>query len=436
MLLGNEQTSYIKVNKNLNNNLVHTHMRSQTNNILKSNIAKKINNNNNQSLSQLKIKKVPKLSIKTNNSIYMKKNINFSKNKCPTHRLNNISSLITEINNNENDYKDNIGNIENVYNKTLSNLTHIKLQSQNILTQKNENLKEGELNQEAKCKKIFIKNKNYKNYIERTRSGKKKNTQKSSPADSIVSSFDEKNNNNFNKNVEEKKLNDILKSTKFNNNINEHKEQKMIRSIDDIKKECLATMKISEKVQSRINNEGNKLMNSLQEKYLKLTGKEEISSNISSTFSTPCEQRNIFPFNYFQLQENINNINLGTFSINYNNLNENYKLFNNNNVSIEEYSSLINTLTFIEYGQTILEEYYIEEEHLNNILINHSITPYMRMKMVDWMIEIFTTIPTKQITFFICVNIMDRFFYYSKKQYKGVAQFFWPLNTVKPSPLN
>ena len=419
MLLGNEQTSYIKVNKNLNNNLVHTHIRSQTNNILKSNIAKKINNNNNQSLSQLKIKKVPKLSIKTNNSIYMKKNINFSKNKCPTHRLNNISSLITEINNNENDYKDNIGNIENVYNKTLSNLTHIKLQSQNILTQKNENLKEGELNQEAKCKKIFIKNKNYKNYIERTRSGKKKNTQKSSPADSIVSSFDEKNNNNFNKNVEEKKLNDILKSTKFNNNINEHKEQKMIRSIDDIKKECLATMKISEKVQSRINNEGNKLMNSLQEKYLKLTGKEEISSNISSTFSTPCEQRNIFPFNYFQLQENINNINLGTFSINYNNLNENYKLFNNNNVSIEEYSSLINTLTFIEYGQTILEEYYIEEEHLNNILINHSITPYMRMKMVDWMIEIFTTIPTKQITFFICVNIMDRFFYYSKKQYKG-----------------
>ena len=159
MLLGNEQTSYIKVNKNLNNNLIHTHMRSQTNNILKSNIAKKINNNNNQSLSQLKIKKVPKLSIKTNNSIYMKKNINFSKNKCPTHRLNNISSLITEINNNENDYKDNIGNIDNVYNKTLSNLTHIKLQSQNILTQKNENLKEGELNQEAKCKKIFIKKK-------------------------------------------------------------------------------------------------------------------------------------------------------------------------------------------------------------------------------------------------------------------------------------
>ena len=154
MLLGNEQTSYIKVNKNLNNNLVHTHIRSQTNNILKSNIAKKINNNNNQSLSQLKIKKVPKLSIKTNNSIYMKKNINFSRNKCPPHRLKNVSSLITEINNNENDYKDNLGNIENVYNKTLSNLTHIKLQSQNILTQRNENLKEGELKQDSKCKKI------------------------------------------------------------------------------------------------------------------------------------------------------------------------------------------------------------------------------------------------------------------------------------------
>jgi hypothetical protein len=427
MLLNNEPISLIKVNKTLNNTKIYTHIRSQTNNQLKltKNRKKENNNKNNgQSLSQIKQKNNPRLTINTNNSIYVKKNFNFSKNKCPTNRSRNIPSLIIETNNscelNENN--------ENIYNKTQSNLTHIKLHSQNILTQRNENKKEEQKNEnkvenDIKYKKYMSRYKNYKNNVERSRSGKK-GTQKTSPASSIVSSFDEKNNFN---NCEEKKLKELLQSTKFNSNsnnnkISEQKEQKNLRSIGDIKKECLATMKMSEKMQSKINNEGNKLINSLKEKYLKLTAKEEIYSisNISSTFSTPCEQRQIFPSfsNFLQLQENINNINLGMFSINYNNLFENKQLYNSN-FTIEEYNNLIDTITIIEYRPTILEEYYLEEEYLKNILINHSITPYMRMKMVDWMIEIFTTIPTKEITFFICVNIMDRFFYYSKNKYKA-----------------
>ena len=411
MLLDKEQIPLIKVNKTNTNNQIKN-SNPQTNNINKSNIIKK-NNNNNQSLSQMKQKKIKRLTINTNNSIYFRKNINFSRNKF-SHHLKKQQAFITEINNNEND------NNENIYNKTLSNLSHIKLHSQNILTQRNENVREGQIEVGSKYKKFINKYNNNKNVNERTRSGKKKCTQKSSPADSIVSSFDEKNNINFNKNIEGKNLKQILKSTKFNdNNTNEEKEKKIIRSIDDIKKECFATMKISEKVQNQINNEGNKLINSIQEKYLKLTGKEEIcTSNISSTFSTPAEPKYKFALNFFQLQENINNINLGIFSFNYNNLYENNKLINNN-FSIEEYNTLIETITFIDYGPSILEEYFVEEEHLNQILVNHSITPYMRMKMVDWMIEIFTTIPTKKITFFICVNVMDRFFYLTKKKYKG-----------------
>ena len=444
MLLYNDQMPLIKVNKTITNTKIYTHIRSQTNNQLKLNKNKKKESKENKSLSHLKQKKIHKLTINTNNSIYVKKNLNFNRNKNSNNLSRNIPSLITETNNS----KESIENNENIYNKTLTNLSHIKLHSQNILTQRNdnnkenkkeekikENEKEEKIKEKEKDKKLIVKEIKYKKYmnrykyynnIERSRSGKKKDTQKTSPASSIVSSFDEKNS--FNNNLEERKLKEILKSTKFNSNINnnkitEQKEQKNIRSIGDIKKECLATMKMSEKVQSRINNEGNKLINSLKEKYLKLTAKEEIycSSDISSTFSTPCESRKIyFPkfSNFLQLQENINNINLGMFSINYNNLFENKQLYNSN-FTIEEYNNLIDTITILEYGPTILEEYYLEEEYLNNILINHSITPYMRMKMVDWMIEIFTTIPTKEITFFICVNIMDRFFYYSKNKYKA-----------------
>ena len=416
MLSFNEPIPLIKVNKTLNNTRIYSHIRSQTKNQIKQNKDKKIISNNKESLSYLKQKKNPKLTINTNHSIYIRKKLNFSKNKCSTNHSPNVTSLRTE----NNITHDNNENNENIYNKTLSNLTHIKLQSQNILTQRNENENkkenkdienQNESNLEHENKKYLSRYNNYKNNIERTRSGKKI-TQKTSPANSIVSSFDEKNN--FNNTLEEKKLKEILQSTKFHNNNNKitEKNEQKVRTIGDIKKECLATMKISEKVQTRINNEGNKLLNSLKEKYLKFSTKEEIYglSNISSTFSTPSESR--------QLQENINNINLGIFSLNYNNLYENKQLYNNN-FTIEEYNNLTNTITFLEYGTSILEEYFIEQEYLKNILINHSITPYMRMKMVDWMIEIFTNIPTKEITFFISVNIMDRFFYYSKKNYKG-----------------
>ena len=447
MLLYNAQIPLIKVNKNLNNTKIYTHIRSQTNNQLKLNKTKKKEIYNNQSLSQIKQKKIQKLTINTNNSLYVKKNLNFSRNKCSNNRSYNIPPLITETTN-VSEYNE---NNENIYNKTLSNLTHIKLHSQNIFTQKNENKKEKENTVEKKClgndydcKKYMSKYLKYKNKVERSRSGKKIGTEKTSPASSIVSSFDEKNS--FNNNLEEKKLKEILQSTKFNNNnqISDKKELKIVRSIRDIKKECLATMKISEKVQSRINNEGNKLINSLKEKYLKLTAKEEnCCSDISSTFSTPCEPNKhlLSNSNFFQLQENINNINLGFFSLNYNNLFENKNLYNNN-FSIEEYNNLIDTIAILEYGPSILEEYFLEEEYLKNILINHSITPYMRMKMVDWMVEIFTTIPTKEITFFICVNIMDRFFYYSKKEYKaddlhliGICSIFLAFKYSETNPL-
>ena len=77
---------------------------------------------------------------------------------------------------------------------------------------------------------------------------------------------------------------------------------------------------------------------------------------------------------------------------------------------MEEYKQLLDIYNMIEYGPSILEEYFIEREHLKNVLEKHKITPEIRLKMVDWMIEIFAIIQTNDITFFNVVNIMDSFF--------------------------
>ena len=170
------------------------------------------------------------------------------------------------------------------------------------------------------------------------------------------------------------------------------------RSITDIKDDYLFTIKESESIQSKIINDTNKHINELRNQYKILFSRTtEPSSNILSTFNT--------------LQSNINNINLGIFTSNY----ENYRINNinkSNNTSFNsnEYCQLLNTYTMLEYGDSILQEFFDKQETLNMFLQHHEITPRMRVKMVDWMIEVFNNIHCSDATFYIGVNIMDRFF--------------------------
>ena len=96
----------------------------------------------------------------------------------------------------------------------------------------------------------------------------------------------------------------------------------------------------------------------------------------------------------------------------------------------------------IEYGPSILEEYFYEQENIKNVLEKHSITPEMRLKMIDWMIEIFTIIKTNDITFFNAVNIMDTYFYKSNETYKptdlhliGICSIFIASKFCDTSPI-
>ena len=346
--------------------------------IKKENILRTKNLQDTENTNKFNFKRIPKLSIDTSLCIKRKfifKDIN--KNPLATSCASTISSLV--------------GN-------SLNKSTNIRDKNKkNVLT-----LHCDEINSKRKSQFKISKT---KINAERTRSGKKEIIPKSTSNSSAAPSSTNDNNKKININLNEKKFQEILKTSKFyidsklindkENNINLNNKNNLT-NINYIKKECLATMRASEKVQSRILTEGNQLVNSLEEKYFMFNNK-----------ASPLT---------LSLQENINNINLGTFSTNFINIQEN-KIAKNNFTS-DEYKQLLNTFNMLEYGEDILEEYFTEQEKMENVLEKHTITPEMRMKMVDWMIEIFTIIQTNDVTFFCAVNIMDSFFFKSKKEYK------------------
>jgi hypothetical protein len=72
---------------------------------------------------------------------------------------------------------------------------------------------------------------------------------------------------------------------------------------------------------------------------------------------------------------------------------------------------LQNINSFEEYGNSILS-YLIEYENkfpTDNCLSKHEITPNLRSKMVDWMIEVLTNFKCRDLTLYLAVKIMDRF---------------------------
>ncbi len=68
-----------------------------------------------------------------------------------------------------------------------------------------------------------------------------------------------------------------------------------------------------------------------------------------------------------------------------------------------------------DYGANILNE-LLEKEIINdNSLFNHQVSERMRMRMVDWMIEVLANYKCDNMTFFESINLMDRYFKKSNK---------------------
>ena len=269
-------------------------------------------------------------------------------------------------------------NSSNTYHQLLTISTNITTQTKkvsclNIINESNFN---------AIKKKINFHKK--ENTLIRTRSGKK-NFHCRKTSSSCLDNSSTSNKENINVNFNNSTFNGFENST-FNC------ENK--RTINDIKEEYLITIRNNESIQNKIQNDADDKMKILKEKYKKIF--DDIPKEIN-------------------LQEQINKINLGNFSYNINNLELNKN--NNSLFTRKEYKQLLTTENKLEYGNSILEEYFLKQEITKDILLKHEITPKMRLKMVDWMIEVFHNLKCKDITFFTAVNLMDRFFIKTKNKY-------------------
>jgi len=83
--------------------------------------------------------------------------------------------------------------------------------------------------------------------------------------------------------------------------------------------------------------------------------------------------------------------------------------------STEEYRRVCTVLVKKDYQNGILKSIFEDEETIEDCLSKHKITERMRCRMVDWMIEVFTNYKCEDSTFFIAVNIMDKYLKESEK---------------------
>ena len=298
------------------------------------------------------------------------------KTKIPFPKKNNLKENISSIISKNKRLKRRIPLSKEINSSNFENLTI----STNITTQRKKEYR-NDNNIEVLKRKINFNKK--ENSLIRTRSGKKNNQSFKTSPEKSNSSNNKENIEKLNMNFNYDKFKEIEKFNIDNKRINNY-----------IKEEDFNLIKNNNNnIENIIKNDSYKQIKLLKEKYKKIFDNENNN-----------------------LQNEINKINIGLFSYNIHNIE-----INKNNRALftrKEYKQLLTTENKLEYGNLILEEFFLKQETTKNILINHEITPKMRLKMIDWMIEVFYNLKCKDITFFTCVNIMDRFFILTKKKFK------------------
>lgn len=61
------------------------------------------------------------------------------------------------------------------------------------------------------------------------------------------------------------------------------------------------------------------------------------------------------------------------------------------------------------YSKTIINHLCHQSRDCKNFLSKHDITPHLRSKMVDWMIEVLSSYKMNEDSFFRATKIMDSF---------------------------
>ena len=115
--------------------------------------------------------------------------------------------------------------------------------------------------------------------------------------------------------------------------------------------------------------------------------------------------------NLESISEKIQNLNINSNS--FSQSNDNISIFTKENLN-EKYNELESKKNLLKYGENIYTYnrfLSVKNSIPENFLFKHKLTPYARMKMVDWMIEVLKFYNCSNETFFLSVSIMDQFLY-------------------------
>jgi hypothetical protein len=99
-------------------------------------------------------------------------------------------------------------------------------------------------------------------------------------------------------------------------------------------------------------------------------------------------------------------------SFNLENLLINMKITENkeNNIEKDEYREMFSKYVRDDYSNSILETLLKDDFVVDKFLVHHKITPRMRTRMADWMIEVLSNYNCDDLTYFESINLMDRYF--------------------------
>ena len=102
-----------------------------------------------------------------------------------------------------------------------------------------------------------------------------------------------------------------------------------------------------------------------------------------------------------------------TSSSSNNSNNPNYKIINT--TSLNEYFRIEESRKLVLKNNINLNSFLFENPFPKNFLKKHNLINDIRIKMIDWMIDVFSSYKSSPKTFFLSVNIMDLFFLKTKR---------------------
>ena len=156
------------------------------------------------------------------------------------------------------------------------------------------------------------------------------------------------------------------------------------------------------------NNKNNSNQKQKQIKFPKI--KKAKNKSYSNFPKETIKVTNLSSFKYRHKIKSPENKNLSSFNLENLLINTKITEKKENNIEKDEYREMFSKYVRDDYSYSILESLLKDDFTVVNFLENHKITPRMRTRMADWMIEVLSNYNCDDLTYFESINVMDRYF--------------------------